>query len=1617
MAVTPLNNIKVTSSLALTAEVLGDSALDTVLTAQKAASVTLTNCQTVTQNAKRLIVTGTLADFAGHTGANVSVRLYLFEAPTIQATTERHAVLLISDMPATYKVEDLWNAYATDGPSAITKILSGSTFAPQMLLLSSLNYDNVSYIQPPFPPAEDQLPAPQQSFIAGLAKQQSYVTRGFTYLIQTSLVGSTTLPDTPFTLQESLASVSATSVCQTQTFLSQTKFESASTDLVLFYTFANPAKPKDVNFSFEFQSIGLAFPLNVTTPVLPLVQLRGAITIGATLEIEADFNLTTKYLTLTLTGFPSFGEFVDHFKNDFHLSDELGRFLPSGKLPGLSSIKLEEVVVGIDFTTPAVDIVRFAIAAEEKLSLIDNLLEVQPSLSVQITSPFDDARLFEVDIYGRWVIENAEIDTSLVVSSAGYQITAGLALGQTLNLSHLLGDLLGGQIEGIPNLGVTSFDFVGIKSDTDTYYEVELDLDAGWHLGDLPLTLDDVHFQAAYTNGELSEANVSATLELSSVLFTLGAEFVPENRGWTFTGGTVPGSTIKVGEFIAELAQSLGIDRDNEFLKPFELIEITGLHVEYRTFENQSSQMSLFLSLHEGGKFGDFLPLDKILVRLQTDGSGIMWRFDATASDGDQKATALLDHISSSHNVKIDLPESLATLKIQELGAYYDSSLGNYGFTAYLKFGHSATVYVQIDLIKQLDGKFEKDVKGQLVFTTTDENQKPEELTFEIDLVSTSQSTDFVAIYESSDSTPLSLAWLMKAITGGDGQVPAGLNIDIRNALFSHHSQGNVSKNIFAIDMDAGINLSSLGDLPVIGAELSEAKTLKLAFQITYADDAYTPEELKKLNEFLPKTATFKFPEKIEAKSPDVNTQLRLGSGESYGVSLPVGLNKDTGQLQKGQAGPPPPQAVPTADGIQWFDIKKNFGPLHLSRAGFKLGTSGGVEVIGYLDGGLSLMGLTVELMGLSVSTTLTGTNKFKPTFGLNGLGLDFKNGPLEIGGALYKLADKDITEFDGMATIRTQSLQLSAIGSFAELASGDKSLFIYALLNYPLGGPAFFYVTGLAAGFGYNRRLLIPPVDQLKQFPLIAEAMASEPDPPTTDLSQMKDFISAKMAGMRAYLPPQVGEYFFAIGVRFSSFELLDSFALLTVQFGEHFEVDVLGISTMLVPPKVKETPIAEAQLLLKAAVIPDEGIVLVQAQLTNDSYIFSRDCHLTGGFAFASWLKGEHQGDFVISLGGYHPQFKVPSHYPKVPRVGFNWTITPELTVKGGGYYALVPHAIMAGGSLDALFQTSIVKAWFKLNADFLLMWKPFHYDAQLSIDIGAEIIIHFFGTHTIGIDASADLHLWGPEFGGHARVDVKVIGITFHFSIDFGAEPSTPDPIHWNEFRDTFLPADNKIASLNVERGLERTIKDEDGKDVLVINRKEFSIVTNSVVPVKSLSGSFSHAADTAFGVAPMNQSSVTSSEHQVVVSGKAASQLKMEPVVNSLPAALWGQKMGAELNRPKSTFAAMTGVRLTPSQPSQPGPIEKVPRDKLAYDTTSMADGYRLGKLQPFKVTNGAATWAEVEKNIVSADVTGKRNDLLTSMGFDPSKFICNQSFSDDTICAPQYGEFEVKNGGN
>ena len=829
--------------------------------------------------------------------------------------------------------------------------------------------------------------------------------------------------------------------------------------------------------------------------------------------------------------------------------------------------------------------------------------------------------------------------------------------------------------------------------------------------------------------------------------------------------------------------------------------------------------------------------------------------------------------------------------------------------------------------------------------------------------------------------------------------------------------------------MDAGIELSGLGNLPLIGEELAAAESLNLALQIVYGMGGdFTQAELRQLNRDF-KLSHVRFPEtNVAAGSPDISTSLRLGNETAIDMGLPLKVNDNhDGTLTHDSGGTFKPGGNPQTtqnDGIKWLSLKRSFGPLKLERVGFAYKEG---ELIAYLDGSLSVMGLTCSVLGLHVGVTLTGTHKFEPHFGVDGLGLDFKEGPVEIGGGLLKLSTPEMTEFDGFVTIRAEELELGAIGSFAELRSGEKSLFIYAVLDVPLGGPPFFVVMGLAAGFGYNRRLLMPPISQVQNFPLVAEAVNPSPAPSPTDMGQMKSYISSKLTLMDRYIPPVVGEYFLTAGIRFTSFELLDSFLLAAVQFGQHFEVDLLSLSTVLLPPDTPTSPLAEAQLALKAVIIPDEGIVLVQGQLTPASFILSRNCHLTGGFALAVWAGGPHAGDFVVTIGGYHPDFKPPAYYPKVPRVGYNWAISNDLHVKGGGYFALVPHALMAGGAFSAIWHSGSVKAWFVMGANFLIGWKPFHYDADLYVDMGAEVTIHFFGTHHLSIDASADLHVWGPEFGGHARVTVKVIGIHFHFSIDFGVSSSPPQPIHWSEFKSSFLPTVDKRLSASINGGLIRTVKDDRYGEVWIVKREQLRISTDSYFPVKSVTFELDSQAQTydpgsfpVAGIAPMDISTVEQSDHAISISrvtsddrdGSQTEHLTLQPIEKDYPGALWGNQMERELNPPpdRKRVRTLSGFEIVPSESSKedPNAIE-VRRQTLAYEPSSRVGYTWVNSTGTFSHDSSQDKWIDITARIVSQQ--SDRHQLLQAMGFDPSQLNYNQPLERDTFSVPQYGTLE------
>ena len=471
-----------------------------------------------------------------------------------------------------------------------------------------------------------------------------------------------------------------------------------------------------------------------------------------------------------------------------------------------------------------------------------------------------------------------------------------------------------------------------------------------------------------------------------------------------------------------------------------------------------------------------------------------------------------------------------------------------------------------------------------------------------------------------------------------------------------------------------------------------------------------------------------------------------------------------------------------------WIETNKSIGPLTIRRVGLSFEA----QCIGIkLDAGLQLSVLNLTLLGLGLSYPI---NKFttKPKeiwenleFNLDGASIAFVQGPLRISGGLIRVS-KDPLQLDGTLLIQTPLFSICALGSYANF-HGTHSLFIFAALQRELGGPPFFFITGLAAGFGVNRALKLPTINEVHNFPLIKAA--TDPDYLGANLDLRK--ISEKLD---EYIYPLPGNYWAAAGIKFTSFGQIESFALLSVSFGKQLEIAIIGVSKIRIPQKSDASAIVFAELAFKVVIAPSSGLLSFEARLTENSYVLRRDFKLRGGFAFYSWFAGQHEGDFVISIGGYHPRFIAPAHYPQPDLVEFSCKIGNYIAISGHCYFAFCPSAIMAGGGLSIVYQLGGIRAWFVAQADFLIQWKPLYYDIAISVAIGVALRLNLGIIRiNLSVELSASVALHGPPLGGKVRVSLYIVTI----EIAFGEAKRTAPPLLWDDpdaeksFVQSFLP----------------------------------------------------------------------------------------------------------------------------------------------------------------------------------------------------------------------------------
>ncbi|MDB6103052.1 MAG: hypothetical protein JWO52_3051 [Gammaproteobacteria bacterium] len=382
------------------------------------------------------------------------------------------------------------------------------------------------------------------------------------------------------------------------------------------------------------------------------------------------------------------------------------------------------------------------------------------------------------------------------------------------------------------------------------------------------------------------------------------------------------------------------------------------------------------------------------------------------------------------------------------------------------------------------------------------------------------------------------------------------------------------------------------------------------------------------------------------------------------------------------------------------------------------------------------------------------------------GVGLSVNAGVVQGGGFLY--IDSDRGEYAGALQLEIADfLSVAAIGLIStKMPDGSSgfSLLIILTADFGPGIQLSFGFTLLAVGglLGLNRTMLFQPLLDGIRTNSVQSIMF-----PRDVIANAPRIIS----DLRAIFPPQQGT--FLIG------------PMAKIGWGEPTLISLsLGV--------IIEIPPGDAAILgiLRAALPADDVAILVlqvnfAGVLEFDKqrfYFFATlfDSHVLfitiSGSMGILFAYGDN-ANFVLSVGGFHPQFNPPPlPFPAPQRISIDLINESFARIHADGYFAVTTNTVQFGTHSDFFFGFSACSVSGSSGFDALIQFSPFHFVAEISTQFSVKVF--GVGVYGVGIDVS----LSGPTpWHVHGTASLSF----FFFSIDIGID------FTWGDNPNTTLP----------------------------------------------------------------------------------------------------------------------------------------------------------------------------------------------------------------------------------
>lgn len=415
------------------------------------------------------------------------------------------------------------------------------------------------------------------------------------------------------------------------------------------------------------------------------------------------------------------------------------------------------------------------------------------------------------------------------------------------------------------------------------------------------------------------------------------------------------------------------------------------------------------------------------------------------------------------------------------------------------------------------------------------------------------------------------------------------------------------------------------------------------------------------------------------------------------------------------------------------------------------------IEVSTTIKAALGPLVVVVENLGLAPTLTFPENGQgnlgaldlslgFKPP---NGLGLSIDVGVVKGGGYLF--FDFDKQEYAGALELSVSGfLTLTAIGIVTTKMPDGSPGFSLLLIITAEFQPAFqlsygFTLIGVGGLLGLNRMVLLDPLRDGVRTGAIEGIMF-----PKNVVANAPRIIS----DLKAIFPPNQGSFLIGPMAKLGwGTPTLISLALGVIIQLPDPKIAIIGVLKMVLPDE--EAPVLKAQVNFVGTIDPSNQLITFDASLFDSNLL--QTMTLDGDMAVR--LKWGDRPDFIMSVGGFHPNFQPTMPMPRLDRLSIKILDETDARIRMETYFAITSNTAQFGVKCDMYFNLEAITIDGNVQFDTLLQFSPFTFEATCS---GNFTMQTFLGDADIRVRAMVN----GPAaWYVDAHGSIEVFGLSWY------------------------------------------------------------------------------------------------------------------------------------------------------------------------------------------------------------------------------------------------------------